>query len=248
MRNLPLIGAALFLFLAVSRTAVFIAVGISGGHWAGWIGGFLFSVGVALGLAASSYRMAFKQGWWIALASTVLFMAVDLYFNEAELIRVLSVSQMIAPQANFLGWEAKTLTGIVQAAALVYGAFQTVATALLGWLQGTAAQVPELNKPGVWARIRSGIYRVISGYSVAVAIRIEQHAEYVSQNAARPAAKPPEIAAPRHWGELTAEDVNQIVAQNRQWIMATYGISDGAAGAWKRWIREGKRPWITVVK
>jgi len=210
MRNLPGYVAVLFLMLAISRVASFVAVALVGGSTMGWFGGILFSLGVAVGIIAAAYRIAFKEGRWLAVCITLVFMAVDLFFNEAELIRVLSARQMVASEANFLGLDSETLTNIMQVAALIYGAFQTAAMALLGWLQGTAAQVPELNKPGLWARVKTALGKVVLRIGLAFVVRIEAIAEAVQ-------SKTPSGIRQLTGTETRASDVTELRRQNWDW-------------------------------
>lgn len=234
MRNLPKLLAFAFIAVTLSRVALLISVGFKA-DWQGWA----FAVGLAIGVYLSTYFIRYKETFWPAISATVFFVIVDLWFNEVEIVRTLSASDMIAPSANFLSMNAEYLRGMMQVSALIYGAFPTIAAALLGWLQAWAEKVATLKPRAFFPHIQLAIMakvdsmfpvttetRRISGNNQPLLPETVENAPY-RQNAVR-------------WENLTTADRAEIAGMLPMQIISRYGGSDRRARMWKQWAREGK--------
>jgi hypothetical protein len=131
MRKLPTILAGLFIAITLARVASFSAEAMQAG-----VLGWIFSIGLGLSVYASAYwtrvSASSRDGnedrrsrstrvmAWIAL---VLFAVADGFFNLAEVLRTVTDSNL-------------------RNAAILYGAFPTLAAALLGALQGYVDRLP----------------------------------------------------------------------------------------------------------
>lgn len=132
MKRLPLILAAVFIAITLTRVASLVEHGFSSGLL-GWA--FSFGLGVAVFVTSYFMRVAAassKTGMEdkrsrntraISAIALVFFVLVDGYFNVVEVLRSLTDQSLYV-------------------AALLYGAFPTVAAALLGVLQGYVDRLP----------------------------------------------------------------------------------------------------------
>ena len=131
MKKMPMVLAGMFIAITLVRVAALAAEGFQAGAL-----GWLFSAGLGAGIFISSYYSRVsatgkdgeedrrsKQTRDMALISMILFVAVDGYFNIMEVQRSL---------------QDETL----RIAAVLYGAFPTLAAALLGGLQGRVDRLP----------------------------------------------------------------------------------------------------------
>ncbi len=136
MRRAPTLLVGLFLAIQITRVAQFAADGMGAG-----ILGWIFSAGLAFGVFVSSYWMRVSAGKAdgsaedirsqrtrrSALVSLVLFVAVDGFFNVVEVLRTLTDKSLLLP-------------------AVVYGVWPTLASGMLGWLQGNVDRLPHITK------------------------------------------------------------------------------------------------------
>lgn len=117
MKKLPLILSALFLMITLARVAAFVSDDLNAGLL-GWI----FSIGLGVSVFAWAYWTRVKTTRIAALVGLLFFIAVDATFNMIEV------------------WTSITsVDPLIRGAALVYGAFPTVAVALAGWLTSRIA-------------------------------------------------------------------------------------------------------------
>lgn len=135
MRKVPTYLVSVFLVITLWRVAIFASEAMGAG-WLGWP--FALGLGVAVYTCAYFTRehMTIKEGQdedrrsknarQAAAISLVIFTLVDGLFNLSEVLRTLPV-------------DSKT---VVVIGAWVYGAFPTLAAAMLGILQGYIDRLP----------------------------------------------------------------------------------------------------------
>jgi hypothetical protein len=148
---------------------------VASGFGAGVLG-WMFSVGMGVAVFVTSYysRVAIsaKDGKedkrsirvrTIAMTGLLFFVVIDGYFNVVEVLRTLLIPDLYYP-------------------ALVYGAFPTVAAALLGILQGYVDRlpVPPTNRTyNIWNAIRARIVRKLDSSIRPTAITGENIGENI---------------------------------------------------------------------
>lgn len=234
MRKLPSRLAAFFILITISRVAAFAVLGLKLGPL-----GYAFAVGLAVGVYVTAYFARFKETKWISLIMLALFMSADLWFNEFELIRLLSTLDLISPDANFLELDHAALVRGMQISAIAYGAFPTIAAAGLGWLQSGADKVASLK-----------VRRWFGKFGLAIAARIETWFPETSDSGVTISAGRVDFPAisgngntamvKARWNELSASAKVEIAGKSEAAILAMYGGSARRARMWKQWAREGK--------
>lgn len=243
MKRAPYLLALFAIAITIYRSAIFGSEGLQQG-WQGWSAAIVVACGVYVGF----YFMRTKRTRTAGIVVGGVSVLVDLWINEFELIRVLSTSQLIAPDANFLGFNSEFIRFAMQLTALGYGAFPTILAALLGWLQGAVDQEPAFNKPGSFSRLISAIFGALGNFVAAMAIKIEIMAGIKASagfagNLPNNLPGSPAQVPVRRWHTLSAEEIAKIPGMSREMMMTIFGISDGTAGDWKRRVLSGERPW-----
>lgn len=241
MRKTPQVLALFFIAITIGRVAAFISVGLDVG-FTGW----LFSFGLAFGVYISAFFVRHKESRWAALFALTFFVLTDLWFNEFELVRVLSTSQILTPDANFLGIEHIYLVYSMQFSALVFGAFPTIAAALLGWLQAGADRVAVLKSRSVFPSIGVAIAAKISSLFPetldTVKISRFDNPQLPENNAVYNAeTSMPRLGKSARWERLSNSEKAEIANLLPMQIAAKYGGSERRARMWLQWIREGKQ-------
>ena len=120
MRRLPVLLVAAFLAITLARVAQFTAT-----HMHAGVLGWLFAAGLGVAVYTASYWTRTATTRRAAGVALVFFVAVDSYFNFADV---------------WIG--ADTSTPLIAAGAVLYGLFPTVSVALLGWLSGAIRRLP----------------------------------------------------------------------------------------------------------
>ncbi len=131
MKRLPTLLAAVFIVITLVRVASFSGVAMQAG-WLGWV----FSIGLGASVYLSAYWMRISavnrngeedvrsiRVRKMAAPALVLFVVADGLFNLWDVLRVVKDPAL-------------------QGAAYIYGAFPTLAVALLGALQGFVDRIP----------------------------------------------------------------------------------------------------------
>lgn len=249
IRKAPQYLTYFFIVISVKRVADYIALSLSVPYM-----GWPFAIGIAFGIYVGMWyqgeettKRAGRQAAW-------MFILVDLVFNEFEIINSLSAAQLVANDSNFLGIGHKWLTYGNQASAVLFGAIPTLAVAFLGRLQNSADQHWK-GKITNSQRIANAFSKSLANITGAIAIKFEAFAYKDGKSASQPSAGVPTVdgqiitpATPKKWKQLTADDVAFISVNGRGQIATRYGISDGAAGNWKRDILAGKGPFQSAKK
>lgn len=236
MRNNPSRLAFFFIVITVTRVALFAVSGLQ----VGWMG-YAFAVGLAAGVYLFAYFLRFEESRVPAAIGLVFFLVADMWFNEFENVRTLSTMSLISSDANFLGIDPQSLRYGMQVSALVFGAFPTVAAALLGWLQAGAERVKVLRTRNWFGKL-----------GVAFGLKLEQFFPEVSDvSSHRPAiaAAKPEISAVSdgeitalsrkvRWEEISSAERSQFPDMSDSQIVTRYGGSIRRARMWRQWVRE----------
>lgn len=221
----------------------------------------LLSYGVAIGLAYGVYISFFyvrqPKVRWAAVAGILLFGGFDLLFNELALIRTASMKTLISATSEFVWIPAVYLQDAIQLSVLAFGLLPTMASAALGWIQGGVNKVTdaEFGQMTVWQRAGKAMGKAFDSIAIRFAAGFEVVASKVSKsdtptNVTMPAVDGQIVtsATPKKWKQLNADDVAFILAAGRGQVARQYGISDGAAGNWKRDLAGGARPWASAKK
>ena len=234
MRHNPQRLAFFFILITITRVAMFVALGLN----VGWFG-YAFAIGLAAGVYVSAYFLRFKEAKWAAISTLAIFMLADLWFNEFENIRTVSTSQLISDNANFMNIDANTIRYGMQFSALVFGAFPTVAAALLGWLQASAETVQVLKTRSWFGKFGVGIVAKFERYFP----EIEDKAKNFPQISTSVPGKLLTDGGNRRnlrWAELSAEEKAKLPNFSAGQIVSLYGGSPRRARMWKSWVKEGK--------
>lgn len=234
MRKLPSRLAAFFILITIFRVASFAVLGLNIGPL-----GYAFAVGLAAGVYACAYFIRFKETKIPAAIGLAIFVAVDLWFNEFELIRSLSTQQLLAPEADFLGMNHSAIVKGMQVSAVIYGAFPTIAAAVLGWMQSGAEKVASL-KVRHW----------FGKFGVAIAARFESWFPETSDTRKGHVVDAEVLPdgsgngntaiVKARWESLSAGQKAEIAGKSDAAIIALYGGSVRRARMWRQWAREGK--------
>lgn len=249
IRKAPQYLTYFFILISVKRAADYIAISLNSPYM-----GWPFAIGIAFGIYVGMWyqgdESTRKAGRWVAWT----FIIVDLIFNEFDIINNLSTAQLATNESNFLGIGQKWLTYGNQATALLFGAVPTLAVAFLGRLQNAADQYWK-GKLTNGQRIWNAASKALQNATGAVAVRFEAFAYKDGKPASSPSHPVPTVdgqvivtATPKKWKQLTADDVAFISVNGRGQIAKQYGISDGAAGNWKRDILAGKGPFQSAKR
>lgn len=241
MKNAPSRLATFLIFITIARVAFFLANGLHLG-WMGWA----FAVGLGAGVYVSAYYFGKAAGWnkIVGFLGLILFGGGDLWFNEMEVIRILSAKDLIVDSANFMNYSADDLRWAMQYSAIFFGAFPTLGAGLLGWMQSVAEGIPDFQKPTLYARIETALGRMVTSWAGGFAVKLEKRANIAVQDGEIMPLLDGQAKLVRRWKSLTAEDIARIPLLNREEVTIQYGVSDGAAGDWHRKIKAGERPWL----
>lgn len=238
MRNNPSRLAIFFVLITITRVATFAVFGLQ----IGWMG-YAFAIGLAAGVYITAYFIRFDETRLPAVVGLVLFLVADMWFNEFENIRTISALALVDNSVNFLSWDAETIRRLMQVSALVFGAFPTIAAAVLGWLQSGAERVRVLKTRNWFGKI-----------GLAFAARIENSFPEVEDRASARLAAPAEKAEISvvadgenqatgrkvRWEEIAAEERSQFPVMTDYQIVTRYGGSVRRARMWRQWVRENK--------
>lgn len=251
MKKAPGRLALFMILISIGRVAAYVAEGLHVGF-----SGYLFAIGLAYGVYLSFYYLQWKETRLPAIAGVAIFTLADLWFNEFELIRILSSKELVMESGNFLGIEAKYLEIGMQISALTFGAAPTLAAAVLGWLQSGADKLSDKDmgiKPSPFARVWKAIAGMFAGIAVSFAVYVEGTAfarQGLSQSAGGTSDNLPikdgevtELSGPKRWKDLNADDVAFILVAGRGQIAQKYLVSERTGGNWKADLLAGKKPW-----
>lgn len=237
MRQNPQRLALFFIAITIARVAFFVALGLQ----VGWMG-YAFAVGLAAGVYVSAYFLRFKETKWAALTSLTVFMLTDLWFNEFENIRTVSTAQLINDDANFMSIDATTIRYSMQFSALVFGAFPTLAAALLGWLQSGVERVQVLKTRSWFGKFGVGIMAKFESYFPEIE---DKHNSAVQISTVTNGKLLPESGnngnrGKERWEEISAEKRAEFPSLSVGQMVALYGGTPRRARMWKQWVKEGK--------
>jgi hypothetical protein len=150
LRKSPMILSGVFIFITLTRVAELADSGFQAG-----VLGWVFSIAMGVSVFVSSYYMRvamIRKGGEedrrskllrrTAAVAMVFFVVIDGVFNVVEVMRSLDDSALYYP-------------------ALIYGAFPTVAAALLGSLQGYVDRIPMPPPRGFWKGIQKRIIKIL---------------------------------------------------------------------------------------
>lgn len=242
MKNAPSRLGIFLLSIQITRVGLFLTHGLLLG-WMGWF----FAIALAAGVYVSAYFFGKTRGWAKVPGALglVLFGLGDLWFNEMELIRTLSATDLVVETANFMNYSAEDIRWFLHISALIFGAFPTAGAAILGWQQSVSEGIEEFQQAGVISRIITAAGAVGVKYLTITADNLERRAGLALPEGEKPPLLEARNKEVRRWRSLTTEDIAWIgdPARGRQEIIYRYGVSDGAAGDWQRRIRAGERPW-----
>lgn len=235
MRNAAQRLALFFIAITITRVAMFVAMGLKIG-WMGWA----FALGLGYGVYLFAYALRLRGTLWPAMIGVIAFMMVDLFFNEMELIRMLSAENFVAKDSHFLGYKADELRNLMQVGALIFGAFPTIAAGLLGWLQASMERVQVLRTRSWTGKIGLGIMATFNKYFP----EIEDKGHSLPQVSASASGKmltDGGNTGGKRWEEISAEDKANLPRLSAGQIVARYGGSPRRARMWKQWIKDGKQ-------
>jgi hypothetical protein len=230
MKKSPLALSAFFLAITVYRTAMFAADGLA----LDWLG-MAFAVGIAVGVYVSAYFIRRRETalWaWLALPA---FMLVDLAFNMLEVVRTLSTANFVPNDANFLNMSSADIRFSMQWAGIAFGMFPTLATALLGLMQGGADKIDWTNRASFLWQIRMAIMARFGFGNTA------EQAIDGGITVTKPAA--PQIISGKRGGtpknQLTADQISALPLLDDGQIVAMYNIAPRTARKWKQDVKNG---------
>jgi len=212
------------------------------------------SIGLAIGVYLSFFFVRQPKVKWAAIFGIIVFGGADLFFNEFALIRTVSAKALIEADSSFVWITAEYLQVANQVVALAYGVLPTLASAILGWIQGGVDKLTDSDmKPTVWARITRSLVKMFDNYTIRAAVAIEATASRSGGNATNPKdndgiidGDSVEIVTPKKWNDLNQRDVDWILTKRknaRGAIQAKYQVSNGTAGNWLKDLANGSRPW-----
>ena len=244
MRKSPYLLAIFFVAITISRVAYYASFGLR----QSWLGDF-FAIGLAAGVYVTAFYVGHNATKGRAIALLILFMAVDLFYNELELILTLSTGTLVAPDSNFLNMDAGNIRNLLQFSALIYGAFPTIAAGGLGWLQSGAERIAVLRSRSIlpsftvaiaakvvsWFPERVDTKQISGSNSPRITASGEMENEIsgeLQNGAFRKAAR---------WENLSVPERSEIAGMLPMHIVRKYGGSDRRARMWLQWISEGKK-------
>lgn len=212
------------------------------------------SIGLAIGVYLSFFFVRQPKVKWAAVAGIIVFGGADLFFNEFALIRTVSAKALIEADSSFVWIPAETLQVANQIVAIAYGVLPTLASAILGWIQGGVDKLTdsELRYTPIERAIRA-MNKGLDGWAGRIAVRIEGVAftsggvaQNQNGNSGIIDAETSEVATPKKWNDLNQRDVDWILTKRknaRGAIMARFQVSNGTAGNWLKDLASGLRPW-----
>jgi hypothetical protein len=201
--------------------------------------GYAFAVGLAAGVYVSAYFLRFKEARWAAFSTLAIFMLADLWFNEFENIRTVSTAQLISDDANFMNIDAQTIRYGMQFSALVFGAFPTIAAALLGWLQSGAERVQVLRTRSLFGKFGIGIMAKFERAFPEIEDK-GKRSPLLSENSTGKMLTAGGNRGKVRWDEISAEKRAQLPGLSAGQIVAMYGGSPRRARMWVQWVKDGK--------
>jgi len=194
--------------------------------------GTSLAIGNAVGVYISAYflaRLPIKRGILVALPALILFGLIDMAFNMLEVVRTLSTANFVPNNANFLNMSAADIHWAMQWAGLAVGIFPSVATALLGLLQGQANTLNYLDNKSFFGQIQLAILAKIGYKNTAIEADQPVIISDDQQNAPRITGKSKMIAK----NSLTAEQKSALPTLTDGQIVSMYGIKPRTARKWK---------------
>ncbi len=212
------------------------------------------SIGLAIGVYLSFFFIRQPKVRFAAIAGIIVFGGSDLFFNEFALIRTVSHKALIEADSSFVWIPAQTLQVANQVVALAYGVLPTLASAILGWIQGGVDKLTDADmKPTVWVRIQRSLVKWFDNYTVRAAFAIEAVASRSGGSATDSRGNDGiidgdsvEVVTPKKWNDLNQRDVDWILTKRKKArgaIEAKYQVSNGTAGNWLKDLANGERPW-----
>jgi len=138
--------------------------------------------------------------------------------------------------------------------AIAYGVLPTLASAILGWIQGGVDKLTDsdLRYTPIERAIRA-MNKGLDGWAGRIAVRIEGvamtsvgNATNTRDNSGIIDAETSEVATPKKWNDLNQRDIDWILTKRknaRGAIMARFQVSNGTAGNWLKDLTNGSRPW-----
>lgn len=222
-RNLSLF----FLAVTIYRTAIFMATGLA----LGYVGTSL-AIGNAVGVYISAYflaRLSFWRGALVALPALILFGLIDMAFNMLEVVRTLSTANFVPESANFLNMSSADIHFAMQWAGLAVGIFPSVATAMLGLLQGQANTLDYLDNKSFFGQIQLAILAKIGYKNTAQEANQPVIITRENENSPRITGNSKMIAK----SSLTAEQRSALPTLTDGQIVSMYGIKPRTARKWK---------------
>lgn len=227
--------AFFFILITITRVAMFVAYGLQ----IGWMG-YAFAVGLAAGVYLTAYFLRFKETKTAAGIALTFFLIADLWFNEFENIRTVSVSTLIDANANFMNFDAETIRYGMQFSALVFGAFPTIAAALLGWLQSGAERVQVLRHRNWFGKLGTSLSKAIEAsfpeVSDVARVRPVISVESVENSTKQLPLQNRKV----RWNDIPKEQRSQFPNMTDEQIVLRYGGTTRRARMWRQWVREGK--------
>lgn len=212
------------------------------------------SIGLAIGVYLSFFFVRQPKVKWPAIFGIIVFGGADLFFNEFALIRTVSNKALIEADSSFVWITAEQLQIANQIVALAYGVLPTLASAILGWIQGGVDKLTDsdLRYTPIERAIRA-LNKGFDGWMGRIAIRVEGvavssggSATNTSGNSSIIDGEIPEVVTPKKWNDLNQKDIEWILTKRknaRGAIMARYQVSNGTAGNWLKDLIDGLRPW-----
>lgn len=212
------------------------------------------SIGLAIGVYLSFFFVRQPKVRFAAWAGIIVFGGADLFFNEFALIRTVSAKALIEADSSFVWIPAEILQVANQIVALAYGVLPTLASAILGWIQGGVDKLTDADlKPTVWTRIQRSTVKWFDNYTVRAAFAMEAIASKnggvatnTNGNDGSIDAEFSEVVTPKKWNDLNQRDVDWILTKRknaRGAIQAKFQVSNGTAGNWLKDLANGTRPW-----
>lgn len=212
------------------------------------------SIGLAIGVYLSFFFVRQPKVKWAAAAGIVVFGLTDLFLNEFALIRTVSAKSLIEANSSFVWIPAEYLQVANQIVALAYGVLPTLASAILGWIQGGVDKLTdaELRYTPI-ERIIRALNKWFDNWTLKGAFRVEGFADRsggtaknTSGNEVNNGGDSDTTVTPKKWNDINQRDVDWILTPRkkaREAIMAKYQVSNGTAGNWLKDLADGQRPW-----
>lgn len=235
MKKAPAILAVGFVLITFFRVQQFLRDGMHLGTL-----GISFAIALTCAVYSAAYFTQFKETKFWAIVALVMFGALDLWFNELEMIRSLSPETLVVAGSSFLAMNSEQITKAMHVSALIYGVAPTLCSALLGFLQGDVEKVQSLNKRGVFGQVWYAIRATfLKGLNATLAEWFGQ--EYLAPQLPSKQNQLPQttdgeivVAKKVRWEDLLADDKDAIAQMNTRQIMSKYAVSKRTASYWKQ--------------